>query len=110
MTDLPDATGVIADQERQDKLEEWYELDGRKDKSHPQHSLYTGLAQKYGNKSSENAKSLNIEKLFNRYWAESFPTAPANKQSAASHIAFAQYVLIQVESIQSEEDGQAVSG
>lgn len=31
------------DQERQDKLEHLYEIDGRHDPSHPLHSLYTGL-------------------------------------------------------------------
>lgn len=36
---------------------------------------------------------LNIEKLFQEYWKESFPMAPANKQSAASHVAFAQFVI-----------------
>jgi hypothetical protein len=34
---------VIADQTRQDHLEELYKKDGRKDKSHPMYALYTGL-------------------------------------------------------------------
>jgi hypothetical protein len=34
---------VIADQTRQDYLEELYKKDGRLDKSHPMYSLYTGL-------------------------------------------------------------------
>ena len=35
------------DQVRQDQLEGWYEADGRHEPSHPMHSLYTGLRQKY---------------------------------------------------------------
>jgi hypothetical protein len=51
------------------------------------------------------SKILDIEKLFQQYWIESFPMAPANKQSAASHVAFAKYVLLQVEALRvSEED------
>lgn len=46
---------------------------------------------------------LDIEKLFQRYWVESFPMAPANKQSAASHIAFAKYVLLQVEILREQQ-------
>lgn len=37
---------------------------------------------------------LDVEALFQEYWSDSFPMAPANKQSAASHIAFARYVLL----------------
>lgn len=47
---------------------------------------------------------LDIEKLFQEYWKESFPMAPANKQSAASHVAFAKYVLLQVEALRVGED------
>ena len=36
-----------------------------------------------------------LEELFQKYWKDSFPMAPANKQSAASHVAFAEYVLTQ---------------
>jgi hypothetical protein len=36
-------TSVTADQNRQDVLEDLYNKDGRKDKSHPMYSLYTGL-------------------------------------------------------------------
>lgn len=39
MSDL----SVAQDQSRQDYLEELYEKDGRTEKSHPMHSLYTGL-------------------------------------------------------------------
>jgi hypothetical protein len=39
--------------DRQRQLNEWYEKDGRGDKNHPMHSLYTGLAEKYKNKSEE---------------------------------------------------------
>jgi hypothetical protein len=46
---------------------------------------------------------LDIEKLFQQYWAESFPMAPANKQSAASHVAFAKYVLLQVEILREQQ-------
>lgn len=38
---------------RQTQLNEWYELDGRQDKNHPMHSLYTGLAEKYMNKEDQ---------------------------------------------------------
>lgn len=38
---------------RQQRLNEWYEKDGRHDKSHPMHALYTGLADKYMNKEEE---------------------------------------------------------
>lgn len=36
---------------------------------------------------------LDLEELFREYWEGSYPNAPANKQSAASHVAFAQFVL-----------------
>lgn len=48
--------------------------------------------------------SINIEKLFQSYWTESFPMAPANKQSAASHVAFAKYVLLQVEALRARDE------
>ena len=35
------------DQERQDRLEHLYEIDGRHDPAHPAHSTYTGLWAKY---------------------------------------------------------------
>lgn len=41
------------DQERQDKLEHLYEIDGRHDPSHPLHSLYTGLWAKYTTTTTE---------------------------------------------------------
>jgi len=41
---------AIEQMDRQKRLNEWYEKDGRHDKSHPFHSLYTGLAEKYMNK------------------------------------------------------------
>ena len=37
---------------------------------------------------------LDLEELFREYWEGSYPNAPANKQSAASHIAFAHFVLL----------------
>jgi hypothetical protein len=43
------------EQKRQDRLDEWYEKDGRNEKDHPMHSLYTGLADKYMNKEEANA-------------------------------------------------------
>jgi hypothetical protein len=45
----------VEEQKRQDQLDSWYEQDGRSDKSHPMHSLYTGLADKYMNKEQNNA-------------------------------------------------------
>jgi hypothetical protein len=39
--------------------------------------------------------NMTLEELFQKYWKESFPMAPANKQAAASHVAFAQYALTQ---------------
>lgn len=51
-------------------------------------------------------KSLNIEKLFQDYWNDSFPMVPANKQSAASHVAFAKYVLLQVEALRTQEENE----
>lgn len=47
----------IEEQKRQEQLDEWYEKDGRSDKKHPMHSLYTGLADKYMNKENENVQS-----------------------------------------------------
>jgi len=38
---------------RQERLNEWYEKDGRHDKNHPMHALYTGLADKYMNKEEQ---------------------------------------------------------
>lgn len=43
------------EQKRQDRLESWYEQDGRSDKSHPMHALYTGLADIYMNKEQGDA-------------------------------------------------------
>jgi hypothetical protein len=34
-----------------------------------------------------------LQELFATWWKESFPMAPANKQAAATHVAFAAYVL-----------------
>jgi len=48
--------------------------------------------------------SLNLDELFQNYWKESFPFAPANKQAAASHVAFAQYAIMQVEALRERED------
>lgn len=45
----------IEEQKRQDRLDAWYEKDGRKAKDHPMHALYTGLAEKYMNKEQKNA-------------------------------------------------------
>jgi hypothetical protein len=45
----------IEEQKRQDRLEAWYENDGRNDKNHPMYSLYTGLAAKYMNKEQADA-------------------------------------------------------
>jgi hypothetical protein len=49
-------------------------------------------------------ESINLEELFQSYWKESFPFAPANKQAAASHVAFAQYAIMQVEAMRAEEN------
>jgi len=38
-------TSIKEDQDRQAKLEELYEKDGRHDPAHPMHCLYTGLSQ-----------------------------------------------------------------
>jgi hypothetical protein len=45
----------VEQQQRQERLEDWYKKDGRGSKRHPMHSLYTGLAEKYMNKEQENA-------------------------------------------------------
>jgi len=49
-------------------------------------------------------ESIDLEELFQSYWKESFPFAPANKQAAASHVAFAQYAIMQVEALREKED------
>ena len=40
-------TDFNEDQARQEKLEQLYIDDGRKDKAHPMHGLYTGLWESY---------------------------------------------------------------
>lgn len=45
----------VEEQKRQDRLESWYEQDGRNEKTHPLHCLYTGLADKYMNKEQSDA-------------------------------------------------------
>jgi hypothetical protein len=45
---------------------------------------------------------LDFEKLFREYWEGSYPNAPANKQSAASHVAFAQFVLLKMKEVDGE--------
>lgn len=50
-------TDPIEEQKRQERLEGWYEKDGRSEKSHPLYSLYTGLAAKYMNKEEKNVQS-----------------------------------------------------
>lgn len=37
----------VEQQAVQERLDSWYVRDGREDPEHPQHSLYTGLAEKY---------------------------------------------------------------
>jgi hypothetical protein len=37
----------IEQQAIQDRLDAWYEADGRHDPAHPMHALYTGLAEKF---------------------------------------------------------------
>ena len=39
---------AIEQEARQALLDSWYEQDGRHDPAHPDHCLYTGLAEKYG--------------------------------------------------------------
>ena len=34
-----------------------------------------------------------LEQLFDEWWRDSYPMAPVNKQSRASHIAFGRWVL-----------------
>ena len=36
---------------------------------------------------------LDLEQLFREYWEGSYPNAPANKQAAASHVAFGAFVI-----------------
>ena len=45
----PGAEDIQAMSNRQAWLEELYFMDGRDQLSHPQHGLFTGLAQKYQN-------------------------------------------------------------
>ena len=47
MPDLDLWQKVVIQDDRQEYLEWLYKLDGRDQKSHPLHSLYTGLAVKY---------------------------------------------------------------
>lgn len=47
-----------------------------------------------------------IEMAFEDWWRGSFPTAPANKQARASHVAFASHVLALVELLQEYEDAK----
>jgi hypothetical protein len=44
-----------------------------------------------------------IEVLFRQYWKESFPMAPAGKQAAMTHVAFAEYVIRSIESNQAKQ-------
>jgi hypothetical protein len=44
-----------------------------------------------------------LQELFQRWWKESFPMAPANKQAAASHVAFAAFALQTAETFQEYE-------
>jgi hypothetical protein len=37
----------MTDQEVQDQIDEWYDMDGRNDPAHPFHARYTGLKEKY---------------------------------------------------------------
>lgn len=48
--------------------------------------------------------SVDLKQLFAEYWSGSFPNAPANKQSSESHVAFAQYVLLKVEALRTEDE------
>ena len=49
MTDY-DPSWIEEDKKRVIQMNEWYELDGRSNPSHPFHSLFTGLNGKYGEK------------------------------------------------------------
>lgn len=44
-----------------------------------------------------------VQELFAVWWKESFPMAPANKQAAASHVAFASFVLQTAETLREYE-------
>lgn len=41
----------IEQQARQELLDSWYKRDGRHDPAHPMRNLYTGLAEKYAQRS-----------------------------------------------------------
>lgn len=43
------SVNFIEEQKRQERLDSWYEQDGRHDQNHPLHARYTGLADKYLN-------------------------------------------------------------
>ena len=45
-----------------------------------------------------------IQLAFLDWWKESFPMAPANKQAASTHVAFASHVLSLVELFQEYEN------
>jgi hypothetical protein len=47
MSDLLPWQKVVVEDDRQEYLEWLYKLDGRDKRSHPLHSVYTGLAIKY---------------------------------------------------------------
>jgi hypothetical protein len=47
MPELEPWQKVVIEDDRQEYLEWLYKLDGRTNKTHPMHSLYTGLAQQY---------------------------------------------------------------
>lgn len=50
-----------------------------------------------------------IDLAFQEWWKESFPFAPANKQAAASHVAFASHVLALAELYQEYQKPSATN-
>lgn len=49
MSELQPWQHVVIQDDRQEYLEWIYKLDGRNQKSHPMHGLYTGLEEQYKN-------------------------------------------------------------
>lgn len=39
---------------------------------------------------------VKIESLFREWWSQSFPNAPIGKHALSTHVAFAQYMLEQI--------------
>ena len=79
------------EQARQDHLDALYEADGRGNPEHPQHGLYTGLAQAEQRRIKQEQRRVELLELFLAWWKDSYGT-PVGKHAQMTHVAFVEFL------------------